>query len=118
MMNDAKLVSTDDLPGPLTVIAKAIVLAVMLAAAGGCVVDGHHYHDHPVCYDLAPGRLLTSGELHALEDALDYRLLVDFDNDLSFANPIGPGRCFGEWHFGEWEIDCPRDNVVVNCSDP
>ena len=116
MMNHAKPASSDVLPRHVTVAARAIVLAVLLAALGGCAVDAHHHH-YPVCYDLAPGRLLTSGELHALEDALDYRLQVDFDNDLSFSNPIGPGRCYGEWHFGEWEIDCPRDSVVVNCSD-
>ena len=102
----------------MTAIKKAILLPLLLVALGGCDVSGH-YHDHgSLCYDLEPGRPLTGGELHALEHALDQRLRVDFDDDLSFGNPIGPGRCYGEWHRGEWEIDCPRDLVVVNCSDP
>ena len=98
-------------------IKKGALALALLAALTGCDVDDN-YHDHyPVCYDLEPGRRLSRGELHALEDSLERRLRVDFDNDLSFRNPIGPGRCYGEWRRGEWEIDCARDNVVVNCSD-
>ena len=115
-MHDAKLAPIDVLSRHGAITKRAIFLVFLLAGLSGCVVDDHHHH-YPVCYDLAPGRLLTSGELHALEDALEYRQRVDLDNDLSFHNPIGPGRCYGEWYFGEWEIDCPRDSVVVNCSD-
>ena len=97
---------------------RATLFLFLLAALSGCDVEGHYHLDHPLCYDLAPGRRLSRGELSALEHALEHRLLVDFNDDLSFDNPIGPGRCYGGWHHGEWEIDCERDNVVANCSDP
>ena len=91
---------------------------LLLAVLNGCVVEERYHADYPLCYDLVPGRRLSRSELRDLEHALERRLLVDFDDDLSFDNPIGPGRCYGEWHHSEWEIDCERDNVVVNCSDP
>ena len=118
-MDYAKLVSLAVLRKKGTAIKKAILLPVLLAALTGCDVAGHYHADHPLCYDLAPGRRLTRGELSALEHALEHRLLVDFNDDVSFDNPIGPGRCYGEWqwHHGEWEVDCERDHVVVNCSD-
>ena len=97
---------------------KATLLLFLLTALSGCYVEDHYYADRHQCYDLAPGRRLTRGELNDLEHALERRLLVDFNNDLSFANPIGPGRCFGERRHGEWEIDCEKDDVVVNCIDP
>ena len=93
-------------------------LLLMLTALCGCDVHDHYYAGHPQCRDLAPGRRLTRGELHDVEHALDRRLLVDFDNDLSFENPVGPGRCYGERRHGEWEIDCEEDVVVVNCYVP
>ena len=89
----------------------------ILTALSGCDVEDHYHGGYPLCYDLAPGRRLSRGELSALEHALEHRLRVDFDDDVSFHNPVGPGRCYGEWRLGEWEIDCGRDNVVVNCSD-
>ena len=117
MTDRAKLASLAALRTRVTGFERAIILSVLLAALSGCEVSDH-YHDHyPICYDLEPGRRLSRGELHALEDSLERRLRVDFDDDLSFRNPIGPGRCYGEWRRGEWEIDCARDNVVVNCSD-
>ena len=98
---------------------KRIVLSlVFLLVLSGCDVDDYYHAGYPVCYDLAPGRRLSRSELVALEHALEQRLRVDFDDDVSFRNPIGPGRCYGEWRRGEWEIDCGRDHVVVNCSDP
>lgn len=97
---------------------RAMLFLFLLAAPIGCVVEDHHRARHPLCYDLAPGRRLSGGELRALEHALEHRLLVDFDDDLSFGNPVGAGRCYGQWRHGEWEIDCERDNVVINCSDP
>ncbi len=97
---------------------RTTLFLLLLAVLSGCIVEDHYHADHPLCYDLASGRRLSRSELSALEHALEHRLLVDFNNDLSFGNPIGPGRCYGEWHHGEWEIDCERDNVVVNCSDP
>ena len=96
---------------------RATILLFLLALLSGCIAEDHYHAGHPLCYDLAPGRPLSRGELSDLEHSLDRRLLVDFDDDLSFDNPIGPGRCYGEWYHGEWEIDCARDNVVVNCSD-
>ena len=97
---------------------RATLCLFLLATLNGCDGEYHHHHaDSPLCYDLDPGRRLSAGELSALEHALDHRLRVDFDDDLSFDNPIGPGRCYGELHHGEWEIDCNSDNVVVNCSD-
>ena len=104
-------------PAKVTVMKRATLFMLLVAALSGCVVEDHYHVYHPVCYDLAPGRRLTRGELSALEHSLERRLLVDFDDDLSFNNPIGPGRCYGAWHHGEWEIDCERDNVVVNCSE-
>lgn len=97
---------------------RATFFLFLLAVLSGCVVEDDHLAGHPLCYDLASGRRLSRGELSALEHALEHRLFVDFNDDLSFDNPIGPGRCYGEWHHSEWEIDCERDNVVVNCSDP
>lgn len=96
---------------------RAAVCVFLLAALSGCD-DGHHHHDElPLCYMASPGRPLSASELGALEHALDHRLFVDFDNDLSFDNPVGPGRCYGVWkrHRGEWEIDCDDDDIVVNC---
>ena len=90
----------------------------VLAILSGC--DAANFFQDPQCYDLAPGRRLTRAELSDLEEALDDRLFFkDFDNDVSFDNPIGPGRCYGEWNYEdeEWEIDCEEDNVVVNCRD-
>ncbi len=93
----------------------------LLTVLSGCET-AHHDHTAPLCYDVAPGRRLSGYELSKLEHALEHRLLVDFDDDLSFGNPIGPGRCYGDksygWPYDEWEIDCPRDYVVINCSDP
>ena len=97
---------------------RATLFLSLLAVLNSCVVEDHYHADYPLCYDLSPGRRLSRGELSDLERALERRLLVDFNDDLSFDNPIGPGRCYGEWHHSEWEIDCERDNVVVNCSDP
>lgn len=103
---------------------NAALCLFLLAILGGCEVT---YHDHedvflttPLCYDVAPGRLLSAYELSRLEHALDHRLFVDFDDDLSFRNPIGPGRCYGDrydgWPYEEWAIGCPGDRVAVNCS--
>ena len=72
------------------VIRKATLLLLLLAALTGCDMDDHYHGHYPICYDLEPGRRLTGGELHALEHALERRLRVDFDDDLSFRNPIGP----------------------------
>ena len=107
------------IPSKVADMKQATLCLLLLAALSGC--DGAYHHaDYPLCYDLAPGRRLSAGELSALEHALEHRLLVDFDDDLSFDNPIGPGRCYGNrydgWPYDEWEIDCPRDYVVVNCS--
>ena len=101
----------------MTAVKGITLLLFVVAVLSGCVADDHYHTGYPLCYDLAPGRRLSRGELNALEHSLEHRLFVDFDNDLSFDNPIGPGRCYGEWHRGEWEIDCRKDNVVVNCDD-
>ncbi|MCY4376760.1 MAG: hypothetical protein OXC31_23650 [Spirochaetaceae bacterium] len=96
---------------------KTTLLLFVVAVLSGCVAEDHYHTGYPLCYDLAPGRRLSRGELNALEHSLEHRLFVDFDNDLSFNNPIGPGRCYGAWHRGEGVIDCRKDNVVVNCDD-
>ena len=113
--------SATDEPGfvrGIGAVKKATLLLFTLAVLSGCDVEDHYHAEHPQCHDLAPGRRLTRGELHDLEHALERRLRVDFNDDLSFENPIGPGRCLGEWRHGEWEIDCENDDVVVNCISP
>ena len=54
---------------------RATLFLFLLAALSGCDVEGHYHVDHPLCYDLAPGRRLSRGELSALEHALEHRLL-------------------------------------------
>ena len=74
----------------VTAMKRATLFLLLLAALNGCNVGDHYHADDPLCYDLAPGRRLFKSELSALEHALEHRLLVDFNDDLSFDNPIGP----------------------------
>ena len=76
----------------------------LLAVLSGCEVAYHDREDvfltTPLCYDAAPGRPLSAYESSRLEHALDHRLFVGFDDDVSFRNPIGPGRCYGDRYDG------------------